>query len=147
MRRAPDSMSAMRQIAPKPAPTAQRAVATATETRAEERGRTAAESEALAAESPSTDPAVGTVLARLDSDASVAVRRRADVGDGASRTQARLKESQIGGLLGRATSLATSEVRDTEGDAMLDGVAAEERGIYERAMEREQQVFDMEAAV
>src|SRR5256712_13692258 len=65
MRRPPDSMSAMRQIATKPAPAAQRAVATATETRAEERGRTAAEIEVLAAESRSTDPAVGTVPTRL----------------------------------------------------------------------------------
>ena len=250
-------MSAMRQIAPKPAPTAQRAVATATETRAEERGRTAAEIEVLAAESRSTDPAVGTVLTRLadavrrgDRDEihgyadavdarvvaemltgkrgwiwgafevarnvlvfapimvtwfglsratdaysilltakpelaakpflllweqgfeaapgvvtfstvaiidasliallillSLVIHIRADVRDVATRTQALLKESQIRGLLGHATSLATSELPDTEADAILDEMAAEERRIYERAMEREQQLFDMEAAV
>ena len=212
----------MRQIAPKPAPAAQRAVATATETRAEERGRTAAEIEVLAAESRSTDPAVGTVLTRLadavrrgDRDEihgyadavdarvvaemltgkrswiwgafevarnvlvfapimvtwfglsratdaysilltakpelaakpflllweqgfeaapgvvtfstvaiidasliallillSLVIHIRADVRDVATRTQALLKESQIRGLLGHATSLATSELRD-----------------------------------
>jgi len=250
-------MSAMRQIATKPAPAAQRAVATATETRAEERGRTAAEIEVLAAESRSTDPAVGTVLTRLadavrrgDRDEihgyadavdarvvaemltgkrswiwgafevarnvlvfapimvtwfglsratdaysilltakpelaakpflllweqgfeaapgvvtfstvaiidasliallillSLVIHIRADVRDVATRTQALLKESQIRGLLGHATSLATSELPDTEADAMLDAMAAEERRIYERAMEREQQLFDMESAV
>src|SRR5438132_1709781 len=247
----------MRQIATKPAPAAQRAVATATETRAEERGRTAAEIEVLAAESRSTDPAVGTVLTRLadavrrgDRDEihgyadavdarvvaemltgkrgwiwgafevarnvlvfapimvtwfglsratdaysilltakpelaakpflllweqgfeaapgvvtfstvaiidasliallillSLVIHIRADVRDVATRTQALLKESQIRGLLGHATSLATSELPDTEADAILDAMAAEERRIYERAMEREQQLFDMEAAV
>src|SRR3989442_727354 len=149
-------MSAMRQIATKPAPAAQRAVATATETRAEERGRTAAEIEVLAAESRSTDPAVGTVLTRL----ADAVRRGdrdeihgyADAVDArvvaaATGTEALIKESQIRGLLGHATSLATSELPDTEADAILDAMAAEERRIYERAMEREQQLFDMEAAV
>src|SRR3989442_15742598 len=58
-------MHAIRQTPPKPAPAAQRADATATETRAEERGRAAADIEALAAESRATDPAVGTVLTRL----------------------------------------------------------------------------------
>ena len=50
-------------------------------------------------------------------------------------------------MIGHATSLATSELPDTEADAILDEMAAEERRIYERAMEREQQLFDMEAAV
>src|SRR5207245_9104788 len=52
-------------IAPTPATADQRAGASATGTRAEGRGRTAAEIEVLAAESRSTDPAVGTVLSRL----------------------------------------------------------------------------------
>src|SRR2546428_6418959 len=77
---------------------------------------------------------------------SLVIHIRADVRDVATRTQALLKESQIRGLLGHATSLATSELPDTEADAILDAMAAEERRIYERAMEREQQLFDMEAA-
>src|SRR5439155_7744834 len=67
--------------------------------------------------------------------------------DGANRTRALLKVSEIRGLLGHATSRATSELPDPEGDAILDEMAAEERRIYERAMEREQQLFNMEAAV
>src|SRR5919108_5048182 len=59
----------MRQVvkpAPvKPAPAVHPAVATATETRAEERGRAAAQIEVLAAETRATDPALGTVLTRL----------------------------------------------------------------------------------
>ena len=251
----------MRQVvkpAPvKPAPAVHPAVATATETRAEERGRAAAQIEVLAAETRATDPALGTVLTRLadavrrgDRDEihgyadavdarvvaemltgrrhwiwgafevarnvlvfapiavtwfglsratdayaallgakpelaakpflllweqgfegaagvltfstvaiidasliallivlSLLIHIRADVRDVATRTQALLKESEIRGLLGHATSLATSELPDTEADAILDAMAAEERRIYERAMEREQQLFDMEAAV
>jgi hypothetical protein len=246
----------MRQIA-KPTPTAKAAVASATETRVEERGRAAASIEVLAAETRATDPALGTVLTRLadavrrgDRDEihgyadavdarfvaelltgtrgwiwgilevarnvlvfapiavtwfglsrateayanlltakpelaakpflllweqgfegaagvltfstvaiidaslialliviSLLIHIRADVRDVATRTQALLKESEIRGLLGHATSLATSELPDTEADAMLDAMAAEERRIYERAMEREQQLFDMESAV
>jgi len=246
----------MRQIA-KPTPTAKAAVASATETRVEERGRAAASIEVLAAETRVTDPALGTVLTRLadavrrgDRDEihgyadavdarfvaelltgtrgwiwgilevarnvlvfapiavtwfglsrateayaglltakpelaakpflllweqgfegaagvltfstvaiidaslialliviSLLIHIRADVRDVATRTQALLKESEIRGLLGHATSLATSELPDTEADAMLDAMAAEERRIYERAMEREQQLFDMESAV
>jgi len=78
---------------------------------------------------------------------SLMIHVRADVRDVATRTRALLKESEIRGLLGHATSLATSELPDTEADAILDEMAAEERRIYERAMEREQQLFDMEAAV
>jgi len=78
---------------------------------------------------------------------SLVIHVRSDVRDVATRTRALLKESEIRGLLGHATSLATSELPDTEADAILDEMAAEERRIYERAMEREQQLFDMEAAV
>ena len=78
---------------------------------------------------------------------SLIIHVRADVRDVATRTRALLKESEIRGLLGHATSLATSELPDTEADAILDEMAAEERRIYERAMEREQQLFNMESAV
>jgi hypothetical protein len=78
---------------------------------------------------------------------SLAVHFRSDVRDVATRTRALLRESQIRGLLGHATSLATSELPETGADALLDEMAAEERRIYERAMEREQQLFNLEAAV
>jgi hypothetical protein len=78
---------------------------------------------------------------------SLAVHFRADIRDVATRTRALLRESEIRGLLGHATSLATSELPETGADALLDQMAAEERRIYERAMEREQQLFNLEAAV
>jgi hypothetical protein len=78
---------------------------------------------------------------------SLAVHFRADIRDVATRTRALLRESEIRGLLGHATSLATSELPETGADALLDEMAAEERRIYERAMEREQQLFNLELAV
>src|SRR2546423_7080061 len=78
---------------------------------------------------------------------SLAVHFRADIRDVATRTRALLRESEIRGLLGHATSLATSELPETGADALLDEMAAEERRIYERAMEREQQLFNLESAV
>src|SRR3989442_13276192 len=78
---------------------------------------------------------------------SLAVHFRADIRDVATRTRALLRESETRGLLGHATSLATSELPETGADALLDEMAAEERRIYERAMEREQQLFNLETAV
>ncbi len=79
---------------------------------------------------------------------SFALHLRADLGDAATRTKVLLKESHIRTLLARASTLAgREELADAEADATLDEMVAEERRIYERAMEREQQLADLEAAV
>jgi hypothetical protein len=79
---------------------------------------------------------------------SFALHVRMDLRDVAKRTRLLLKESEIRSLLGHAMSLATtSGLSDTDSDALLADMVAEERRIYERAMEREQKLFDMENAI
>lgn len=79
---------------------------------------------------------------------SFAIHFHTDLRDAKTRTRMLLKESEIRSLLGHATSLAgPSGIGDLESDAMLSEMVAEERRIYERAMEREQQLFQMENAV
>ncbi len=77
---------------------------------------------------------------------SLAIHFRIDVRDVAMRTKVLLKESEIRGLLAHTLSLSTAEA-DLPDPALLDQMVAEERRIYERAMEREQRLFDMEGAV
>lgn len=78
---------------------------------------------------------------------SLALHARSELRAPVTRTRALLKESEIRGLVGRATSLASNELSGPDAEAVLDDMMAEERRIYERAMEREQQLFDLEGAV
>ncbi|TMC68297.1 MAG: hypothetical protein E6J15_13485 [Chloroflexi bacterium] len=78
---------------------------------------------------------------------SLALHARSELRGPATRTRTLLKESAIRGLVGHATSLASNDLSGPDADAVLDEMVAEERRIYERAMEREQQLFDLEGAV
>jgi len=78
---------------------------------------------------------------------SLAIHVRGELREAALRTRSLLKESEIRGLLGHAAALATAELSVEGADEVLNQMAAEERRIYERAMEREQQLFNLEAAV
>src|SRR6266542_1955071 len=79
---------------------------------------------------------------------SLSIRTRSEIGDVSTRTRALLRESQIRALIGHAMAATTSvEIGSATADAILDQMVAEERRIYERAMEREQQLFDLEGAV
>lgn len=78
---------------------------------------------------------------------SLAIHIRAELREGATRTKILLKESQIRGLIGHALTLASAELGSGESDAVLDAMVAEERRIYERAMEREAQLADLGGAI
>ena len=78
---------------------------------------------------------------------SLAIHLRSELRDPLARARALLKESEIRGLIGHATSLASNELSGPDAEELLDEMVAEERRIYERAMEREQQLFDLEGAV
>jgi hypothetical protein len=78
---------------------------------------------------------------------SLAIHLRAELRDAAIRAKALLKESEIRGLLGHAAGLASADLSEAGAEEVLDQMAAEERRIYERAMEREQQLFNLEGAV
>jgi len=78
---------------------------------------------------------------------SLAIHVRGELREAALRTRSLLKESEIRSLLGHAAGLATAELSVEGADEVLNQMAAEERRIYERAMEREQQLFDLEGAV
>ena len=77
---------------------------------------------------------------------SLLIHFRIDVRDVAMRTRVLLKESEIRGLLAHTLSLSSAET-DLPDSALVDQMVAEERRIYERAMEREQRLFDMEGAI
>ena len=78
---------------------------------------------------------------------SLAVHVRSDVRDAGTRAEALLKESQIRATLAHATSVAASGIGNEEADELLDEMAAEERRLFERAVEREQQLYDLEGAI
>src|SRR5438132_3179721 len=77
---------------------------------------------------------------------SLLIHFRTDVRDVALRTRVLLKESEIRGLLAHTVSLSSADA-DLPDSALVDQMVAEERRIYERAMEREQRLFDMEGAI
>ena len=77
---------------------------------------------------------------------SLLMHYRSDVRDVALRTRVLLKESEIRGLLAHTLSLSSADA-DLPDAALVDQMVAEERRIYERAMEREQRLFDMEGAI
>ena len=78
---------------------------------------------------------------------SLAIHVRADVTDVGKRAEALLKESQIRATLAHATSVAASGIGNEEADELLDEMAAEERRLFERVVEREQQLYDLEGAI
>ena len=78
---------------------------------------------------------------------SLAIHFRADIRDARTRAEALLKESQIRATVAHATSLAASGLGNDEADTLLDQMAAEERRVFERVMEREQQLYDLEGAI
>ena len=78
---------------------------------------------------------------------SLALHTRSELRGRQVRAQVLLKESEIRALLGEASSVGALELADTEAEAALAQMTAEERRIYERAMEREGQLFNLETAI
>jgi len=79
---------------------------------------------------------------------SLMIHVRADVRDVSTRTRVLLRESELRLLLGHALSLSAGpSLTDASADSVLDEMVAEERRIYERAMEREQQLTDLQMVV
>lgn len=95
----------------------------------------------------STLAAIDAALIGLLILLSLAIHVRADVGDARTRASALLKESQIRVTIAHATSVASSGLGSDEADGLLDQMAAEERRVFERAIEREQQLYDLEGAI
>jgi hypothetical protein len=78
---------------------------------------------------------------------SLALHIRSEVRDAQVRTKALLKESEIRALLGHVGSLGALDFGTGDAESILADMAAEERRIYERAVEREGQLFDLEGVV
>ena len=78
---------------------------------------------------------------------SLLIHFRTDIRDVALRTQVLLKESELRGLIAHALSLSSSDLDLPASAELIDQMVAEERRIYERAMEREQRLFDLESTV
>lgn len=78
---------------------------------------------------------------------SLALHIRSEVRDPQVRTKALLKESEIRALLGNVSSLGALDFGTGDAESILADMAAEERRIYERAVEREGQLFDLEGVV
>lgn len=79
---------------------------------------------------------------------SLAIHTRAELHAMTARSRVLLRESEIRGLIGHAVGLAgTGDIDAVEASGALDQMIAEERRIFERASEREQQLFNLETAV
>jgi hypothetical protein len=78
---------------------------------------------------------------------SLALHVRSEIRDAQVRTKALLKESEIRALLGNVSSLGALDFGTGDAESILADMAAEERRIYERAVEREGQLFDLEGAI
>jgi len=78
---------------------------------------------------------------------SLLIHYRAEIHDVGLRTQVLLKESELRGLIAHALSLSTTDLDLPASAELIDQMVAEERRIYERAMEREQRLFDLESTV
>jgi hypothetical protein len=78
---------------------------------------------------------------------SLALHIRSEVRDAQVRTKALIKESEIRALLGHVSSLGALDFGTGDAESILADMAAEERRIYERAVEREGQLFDLEGVV
>jgi hypothetical protein len=78
---------------------------------------------------------------------SLALHIRSEVRDAQVRTKALLKESEIRALLGHVSSLGALDFGTGDAESILADMAAEERRIYERAVVREGELFDLEVVV
>lgn len=78
---------------------------------------------------------------------SLALHIRSELRDAQVRTKALLKEAEIRALLGNVSSLGALDFGTADAESILADMAAEERRIYERAVEREGQLFDLEGVV
>ncbi len=78
---------------------------------------------------------------------SLSLHIRSEIRDAQVRTRALLKESEIRALLGHVSSLGALDFGTGDAESILADMAAEERRIYERAVEREGQLFDLEGVV
>jgi hypothetical protein len=78
---------------------------------------------------------------------SLALHVRSELRDAQLRTKALIKESEIRALLGHVSSLGALDFGTGDAESILADMAAEERRIYERAVEREGQLFDLEGVV
>ena len=78
---------------------------------------------------------------------SLALHVRSEIRDAQVRTRALMKESEIRALLGNVSSLGALDFGTGDAESILADMAAEERRIYERAVEREGQLFDLEGAI
>jgi hypothetical protein len=78
---------------------------------------------------------------------SLALHTRSELLAAQVRTDALLKESEIRALLGQASSLGALDITGADAEKILADMAAEERRIYERASEREGQLFELEGVI
>ncbi|TMB93541.1 MAG: hypothetical protein E6I57_05685 [Chloroflexi bacterium] len=78
---------------------------------------------------------------------SFTLHLRSELTDVAFQTSVLLKESEIRAVLGQASSLGALDVSGPDAEAILADMAAEERRIYERASEREGELFSLEGVV
>jgi hypothetical protein len=78
---------------------------------------------------------------------SLSLHVRSEIQDAQVRTKALLKEAEIRALLGNVSSLGALDFGTGDAESLLADMAAEERRIYERAVEREGQLFDLEGVV
>lgn len=78
---------------------------------------------------------------------SLALHARSELRGRVVRARVLLKESEIRALLGEASSVGALELTSDDAEAALLQMTAEERRIYERAMEREGQLFNLETAI
>ena len=78
---------------------------------------------------------------------SLALHTRSELLAAQVRTDSLLKESEIRALLGEASSLGALDISGPDAEALLADMAAEERRIYERASEREGQLFQLEGVI
>jgi hypothetical protein len=90
-----------------------------------------------------TDASLIFVLIAL----SLALHTRSELRDAAMRTSILLRESEIRALFGQASSLGALDIGSADAEVILADMAAEERRIYERASEREGQLFELEGVV
>jgi hypothetical protein len=90
-----------------------------------------------------TDASLIFVLIAL----SLALHTRSELRDAAMRTSILLRESEIRALFGQASSLGALDIGSVDAEVILADMAAEERRIYERASEREGQLFELEGVV
>ena len=78
---------------------------------------------------------------------SFTLHLRSELTDVAFQTSVLLKESEIRALMGQASSLGALDVSGPDAEAILADMAAEERRIYERASEREGELFRLEGVL